>query len=187
MNNYTQNIYEMKREILNFSKKISKGLNKSESKFIQNIEYGISASGSCLISEIARSLQEDIKLKNTIERLCDNLNTFDNEDIIYRNYIEEIGDIYGDEPVALFDDSDITKIYGKKFEDLDDVIDTLDSKFNLVKKCHEKDIPVLSSLGSAKRIKIENIKLTTLDKTKNDPLAKAFRTLVKKENDHLQY
>lgn len=63
-----------------------------------------------------------------------------------------------------------------------DCIDTLDSKFNLVKKCHEKNIPVLSSLGSAKRTKIENIKLSTLDKTENDPLAKAFRTLVRKEN-----
>ncbi len=28
---------------------------------------------SCLISEIARSLEEKIDLKNTIERLCDNL------------------------------------------------------------------------------------------------------------------
>src|SRR5574344_1840452 len=117
------NCYEMKREIVNFSKKISKGLNKSENKFIQDVEYGISKSGSCLISKISRSLDENIKLKNTIERICDNLNNFDNEDILYNNYINEIGDIYGDEPVSLFDDSDISKRYGKKFEDLDDVID----------------------------------------------------------------
>lgn len=63
-----------------------------------------------------------------------------------------------------------------------DCIDTLTSKFILVKKCHENNIPVLSSLGTAKRLKIENIKKTTLDKTENDPLAKAFRNLVKKEN-----
>lgn len=63
-----------------------------------------------------------------------------------------------------------------------DCIDTLTSKFHLVKECHKKNIPIISSLGSAKRIKIENIKYTTLDKTRNDPLAKAFRTLVKKEN-----
>ena len=63
-----------------------------------------------------------------------------------------------------------------------DCIDTLTSKFHLVKECHKKNIPIISSLGSAKRIKIEKIKYTTLDKTRNDPLAKAFRTLVKKEN-----
>ena len=69
----------------------------------------------------------------------------------------------------------------KKYDYVVDCIDTLNSKFYLVKLCHKNNVPILSSLGSAKRIKVENIKLTTLDKTKNDPLAKAFRTLVKKE------
>ena len=69
----------------------------------------------------------------------------------------------------------------KKYDYVIDCIDSLNSKFSLVKMCHEKNIPCLSSLGSAKRIKIENIKRTTLDKTQNDPLAKAFRNLVRKE------
>ena len=69
----------------------------------------------------------------------------------------------------------------KKYDYVIDCIDTLTSKFYLVKMCHEKNIPIISSLGSAKRTKIENIKYTTLDKTRNDPLAKAFRNLVKKE------
>ena len=116
MNNFTTNTYEMKREILNFSEKIAKKLSKSEKKFIQDIEYGIAASGSCLISDISRSLNEDIKLKNTIERLCDNLNSFDDTETLYNNYIEEIGDIYGKEPVVLFDDSDISKVYGKNLK-----------------------------------------------------------------------
>jgi len=63
-----------------------------------------------------------------------------------------------------------------------DCIDTLTSKFTLVKKAHEKGIPCISSLGTAKRIKPDGIKLTSLDKTRNDPLAKAFRNLVKKQN-----
>ncbi len=71
---------------------MSKGLKKSKEKFIQDIEYGISSSGSCLISNIARSLNENIKIKNTIE------------------------DIYEKEPVALFDDSDISKSYGKSLK-----------------------------------------------------------------------
>jgi len=69
----------------------------------------------------------------------------------------------------------------KNYDYVVDCIDTLTSKFVLVKKCHEKNIPVISSLGTAKRIEIKNIIHTTLDKTKNDPLAKAFRNLVKKE------
>ena len=144
MNNFTKNTYEMKREILNFSKKIAKKLSKSEKKFIQDIEYGIAASGSCLISDISRSLNEDIKLKNTIERLCDNLNSFDDTETLYNNYIEEIGDIYGKEPVVLFDDSDISKVYGKKFEDLDDVIDASSQDKKVTKGYHVCEATILT-------------------------------------------
>ena len=144
MNNFTTNTYEMKREILNFSEKIAKKLSKSEKKFIQDIEYGIAASGSCLISDISRSLNEDIKLKNTIERLCDNLNSFDDAETLYNNYIEEIGDIYGKEPVVLFDDSDISKVYGKKFEDLDDVIDASSQDKKVTKGYHVCEATILT-------------------------------------------
>ena len=144
MNNFTTNTYEMKREILNFSEKIAKKLSKSEKKFIQDIEYGIAASGSCLISDISRSLNEDIKLKNTIERLCDNLNSFDDAETLYNNYIEEIGNIYGKEPVVLFDDSDISKVYGKKFEDLDDVIDASSQDKKVTKGYHVCEATILT-------------------------------------------
>ena len=144
MNNFTTNTYEMKREILNFSEKNAKKLSKSEKKFIQDIEYGIAASGSCLISDISRSLNEDIKLKNTIERLCDNLNSFDDAETLYNNYIEEIGDIYGKEPVVLFDDSDISKVYGKKFEDLDDVMDASSQDKKVTKGYHVCEATILT-------------------------------------------
>ena len=106
--------------------------------------YGIAASGSCLISDISRSLNEDIKLKNTIERLCDNLNSFDDTETLYNNYIEEIGDIYGKEPVVLFDDSDISKVYGKKFEDLDDVIDASSQDKKVTKGYHVCEATILT-------------------------------------------
>lgn len=77
---------------------------------------------------------------------------------------------------------DETFTLDKKYDYVIDCIDTLNSKFHLVKECHKNKVPVISSLGSAKRTKIENIKYSTLDKTRNDPLAKSFRTLVKKEN-----
>ena len=37
------------------------------------MQYGLSRVGSCLISNIARSFAEDIKLDYTIEIICDNL------------------------------------------------------------------------------------------------------------------
>ena len=113
MYNFTTNTYEIKREIINFSQKIARGVNKSTSKFIMDMEYGISKSGSCLISEISRSLNENIKLQNTIERLCDNFADLSEKEtkIIKDNYYNEVKDLFSDEPIAIFDDSDIAKRY----------------------------------------------------------------------------
>ena len=145
MNNYTMEVYETKREILNFSKKMSEGLNKRERKFIYDMQYGLSKSKSCLISEISRALNEDIKLKNTIERLCDNLQELDGENIgvIKNNYLNKIKDYFPEEPICIFDDSDIAKRYGKKFEDLDRIIDASDPDRKIVNGYHVCEAVVL--------------------------------------------
>lgn len=128
MINYTVDCYEMKREILNFSKKMSEGLNKKVTNFISDMKYGLSKSKSCLISEISKSLDERVKLKNTIERLYDNLQSLDKEEtrLMKENYLNEVKNYFPDEAIFIFDDSDISKRYGKKFEDLDQIIEASD-------------------------------------------------------------
>ena len=128
MNYFTSITNEMKRESVNFSKKMSKGLSKPNKKFIGDMIYGISASKDIKISKIARELHEDIKLNNTIERLCRHLERFDAKDKINENYYKHIRTMIPEYPIGIFDDSDITKVYGKKFEDLDLVKDASDSK-----------------------------------------------------------
>ena len=110
------------------------------------MQYGISKSGSVLLSEISRSLNEDIKLKYTIERLSNNLMTLTKEESnkIKENYIEEIKDLFPDEPIAIFDDSDIAKPYGKKFEDLDEVIDASSLKKEIVSGYHVCEAVILT-------------------------------------------
>ena len=39
MNNFTTNTFEMKRDIINFSKKICEGANKPETKFLMDMIY----------------------------------------------------------------------------------------------------------------------------------------------------
>lgn len=146
MNNYTMDLYELKREIANFSQKISKGLNKSTAKFIMDMQYGIAKSNTCLISGIARELDEKTKLNYTIERLCDNLLKLSEEElkVINDNYINEISNLFADEPIAIFDDSDISKRYGKKFEDLDKVLDASSLKKEIVPGYHVCEAVVLT-------------------------------------------
>ena len=146
MNYYTTDLYETKREIVNFSKKVTEGVNKSTSKFVMDMIYGISKSKSCLISEISRSLEEKISLNYTIERLCDNLNNIKEEEInvIKENYLKEIEDLFDEEAISIFDDSDIAKPYGKKFEDLDKVIDASSIDGKVVSGYHVCEAAILS-------------------------------------------
>ena len=147
MNNFTTNTYEMKREILNFSKKIAENLNNPTTKFIMDVQYGLAKGGSCLISNIARNLDENIKLNYTIDRLCDNLsNLHKNEkEKIWSNYLNEVSKcINKDEAIVLFDDSDINKEYSKKLEDLDRVIDASSKDKKIVNGYHVCEATVLS-------------------------------------------
>ena len=147
MNNCTMNSYEMKRDILNFSKKISERANKSTSKFIMDMQFGLAKSGSCLISKISRALDENIKLNYTIERLCDNLsNMYDDEkELIWNNYLDEVKkNVDLDNPIVLFDDSDINKEYSRKLEDLDKVIDASSQDKRIVNGYHVCEATILT-------------------------------------------
>lgn len=147
MSYFTMNTYEMKREMLNFSKKIAKGVKNPTTKFVMDMQYGLAKGGSCLISNIARNLDETIKLNYTIDRLCDNLSNLCMEEkkIIWNNYLDEVKEnIDKENAVVLFDDSDINKEYSKKLEDLDKVIDASSKDKRIVNGYHVCEATVLT-------------------------------------------
>ena len=117
MDNFTTNTYQMKRDILNFSKKICEGVSKPETKFVSDMVYGISKSKDILLSNIAEALDEDTKKAYTINRLSDNL-CWDLDANIDKNYCNTIMDSFGENPVFVIDDSDIIKPLGQQFENL---------------------------------------------------------------------
>lgn len=65
MANFTSKTYQMKREILTFSNKFSKKLPKPERKFMADMNYGMLASNSCLLTDIVDQLHEHSK-KSTV-------------------------------------------------------------------------------------------------------------------------
>ena len=111
------------------------------------MQYGLAKGGSCLISNIARSLDENIKLNYTIDRLCDNLSNMyqEEKEIIWNNYLNEVSkNIDKENAIVLFDDSDINKEYSKKLEDLDRVIDGSSQDKKIVNGYHVCEATVLS-------------------------------------------
>ena len=63
----------MKREILIFSKKVSKYLFKPDRKFSADMTRGMLTSGSCLLTDTADQLHEDSKKVNSVEHLTRHL------------------------------------------------------------------------------------------------------------------
>lgn len=126
MSHFTTDTYTMKREIINFSNKLSKNLTRPQQKLVADMTYGILASESCLLSDIADNLHENIKKKNTIERLSLHL-AKGTPDLLVSDYLDHIKNWVPKEPVIHIDDSDVVKPEGHKFEALGIVRDGSES------------------------------------------------------------
>lgn len=138
MNNFNTNLYETKREIINYSNKITEGLKKPTAKFIMDMLYGLSKNQSVMLSDISRALDENIKINYTIDRLSKNLEKINDEEleIIRNNYNRAVLNEIDEEPLVLLDDSEIIKKYGKKFENLCKVRDASSLKDDIYPGYH---------------------------------------------------
>jgi hypothetical protein len=113
-------------QIHQFSGKLSRRLPKVARRFIEEMIYGIQTRGSVKLSEIARSLNEGIPLKKTINRLSQQLKR--------PGLLEEIGGAIisegerriKEDTLLIVDVSDITKPYAEKMEYLAQVRDGSD-------------------------------------------------------------
>lgn len=126
MLNSTTNTYTMKREIINFSNKISKSLSKPECKFTADMTYGMLAANSCLLTDVADKLHESSKKVNTVERLSKHLQLGTSTEAL-TTYLKMIRTWVPKEPVIHIDDSDVVKPKGYKFESLGFVRDGSES------------------------------------------------------------
>ena len=108
----------LKRGILRFSEKISKGQTRPGFKFVSQMIYGILASQSCHLSKIGRALEEGVRLKKTIERLSRNLLGFKDGERVQENYLAIVKKCVSDKSILILDDSDITKPCSNKLEGL---------------------------------------------------------------------
>ena len=68
MVNYNRLAGKLKEDLAVFSQKISEGMKCPAKKFILQMLYGILESNNVHLSGIARSLEESINLKKTIDR-----------------------------------------------------------------------------------------------------------------------
>ena len=92
--------------------------------------------------------------------------------------------------LAINPDADIKAFMGKaqefdfnqRIDFVVDAIDDVDGKLFLLKKTQEKNIPLIMSLGMANRFNPEQVRVSKLNQTRNDPLAKKIRYMAKQAN-----
>lgn len=73
----------------------------------------------------------------------------------------------------------LPELLEQKVDMVVDAIDSLNPKCGLMQALTERQIPFISSMGAALKTDTTSIKLQTLDKTKNCPLAKFIRKRLK--------
>lgn len=81
---------------------------------------------------------------------------------------------------CFYDCSMDEKIFSQKIDFVIDCIDSIKSKQDLAMACIQRDIPFLSSMGTARRLDPSKLEIMELEKTSYDPIAKKMRNWKRK-------
>ena len=81
---------------------------------------------------------------------------------------------------CFYDCSMDEKIFSQKIDFVIDCIDSIKSKQDLAMSCIQRDIPFLSSMGTARRLDPSKLEIMELEKTSYDPIAKRMRNWKRK-------
>lgn len=79
------------------------------------------------------------------------------------------------------DENNINEIILSDFDYVVDACDSVSAKVLLINTCLDMNVKIISSMGTAKKVDATKLKLTTLDKTSYDKLAKKLRNLIDKK------
>jgi len=114
---------KLRVQIAGFSGELSKSLKKVGKRFTEEMIYGILSSGSVHITEISRSLEEDITMHKTHDRLCRNLAWDELEETIGDGVLKKGASYVNKDTLIVIDPTEIVKPYAKKMEYLAKVRD----------------------------------------------------------------
>jgi hypothetical protein len=117
------------RRIRRFVQKMAKDtlMNDEETRLAMNCVLGISKTGSCKVSDIARTLPGKQPLREAVRPFYDGLaDPRSNLDALRNAWLKTVSHTANNMPFIAVDPSDIIKLYGKDFDFLDIVSDRSD-------------------------------------------------------------
>src|SRR6266851_3499909 len=113
----------LKAQLTKFSSELCEGLSRPLEKFVGQMLFGIQASQDVKLSNIARSLKEEIRLIKTETRLSRNLQAVELETELSEQLARMGSQRVNADTVLCLDLSDIRKEYARKMEYLAQVYD----------------------------------------------------------------
>ena len=78
-------------------------------------------------------------------------------------------------------------LFNNHIDFLIDAIDDVNNKYLLIKKTLSLDIPLISSMGTAKKMDIKKLKIMDINQTSYDPLARIIRRKIREEGLNLKF
>lgn len=87
---------------------------------------------------------------------------------------------------AMINENNISLLFMQKYDYIVDACDTSKVKIALIKECLERNIKLVSSMGTANKLDATKLEITTLDKTEYDPLSKRIRREFSKNKEGMK-
>lgn len=127
-----------------------------------------------------------VTLSNINRQLVANINTIGRKKIdVATEHAKEINNKINIKALDIKITSENINNLKSDYDFIVDACDSIDAKISLIKFAKEHNIKIISSMGMGNRLKPQNIKISSLNKTINDPLAKKLRNILRKENINL--
>ncbi len=80
-----------------------------------------------------------------------------------------------------------TEFNFKEYDYVVDAIDTVTAKIDIIMKCKENNIPIISAMGAGNKMEPSKLEVSDISKTEYDPLAKVMRRELRKRGiNHLK-
>ena len=110
MNN-SKTANKLKAEIVSFAGRISEGLSKPQKRAVVELLFGILCSGSCIVTQVSRRLNDPVKFKKVLERLTRHLSKEDFGNRLQLNYLQKVKRHIKEDTFICVDYTTITKKY----------------------------------------------------------------------------
>lgn len=144
--------------------------------------YTLESLVRCGVENITIIDYDKVDSSNLNRQIISNLNNIGQLKVdVARKRYTNINDKLNLKTMSIFLDKDnIDSINMCQFDYVVDACDSVETKALLMGVCASKNIKIISSMGTAKKMDATKLSITTLDKTNYDKLAKKLRSVVPK-------